>query len=101
MKNTEEKNNIVDLNFTFTDLAGVELEDKNLSPSKVVARQLSQMVDDGSDNLLIKKYDWSYLLYENKVLELDNSDYKSFKNIVRDSLGLSDIAKAQIFQKLD
>jgi hypothetical protein len=91
---------VFNLNFKFKDLKGSELD---VAPAnQVVANHLSEYIPDAQEeDLILKYYGWVKSLQSGESITLDNSDLQKFKNIVRDKLSLTNIAKAQIFEALE
>lgn len=84
----------INLNFNLIDLNGSERINDNAG--KIIAQMLS--FDSKGDPL--KLWGWALKLNKGEVLELDDSDYITFKEIVSSNESLPVITKAQVLKAI-
>ena len=85
----------LNLNFSLLDLEGKEIETANAG--KVIANQLC--ASNKGDAL--KCYDWGRQLYKGESIEVDRSDLNGIREFVVTTETISNLAKAQILEKID
>ena len=88
----------VDLKIPFTDLAKKPIVEngETVMLGKVVANHLA----NSSKGEPVKLFGWAEKLYNGESLELDEADYDTLYNFVKDSEHLSNAIKAQALRAL-
>jgi len=85
----------VNLNFSLTDLDGIEIPNSNAG--KIIANTLIQQ----SKGDALKFWGWALKLNQKEELELDDSDYSTLKDFVKSHEGLPILTKAQCLKSFE
>lgn len=84
----------VNLNLPLVNLEGKAVED--VTQGKIVATQLA----NANTGDAIKFWLWATTLYQNIKLTLDDSDFSTLNDFVKNCANLTNAAKAQILKSL-
>jgi hypothetical protein len=79
----------------FKSLSGEELQ--GMTMGQLLAEAISQSNKGNS----IKIYNWALKLYNKEELEMDETDFKTLKDMVESNETLSNIIKAQLILELE
>lgn len=99
--------NKINLNTVLLDLSGKKVEGIDETLGQIIGSALANYTDTEklkTRNINVeslKLYEWAKVLYANKELQLDSTDFDNFKNIVEATSQLSPLVRGQIREILN
>jgi hypothetical protein len=84
----------VDLRFELVNLQGKKLD----TAGNLVANFLMSSMSKTDS---VKYFDWAITFSKNKIVEMDDSDFVKFKNLIKDSENIVVMAKSPIIKYLE
>lgn len=84
----------IDLNKSVKDLDGVEIPDGHMG--KIIANMLTQSIRGDA----LKYWGWALKLNNKEELEIDQSDFETLKEFVKNHEQLTILTKAQVLEIL-